>query len=147
QVECWEVLDLLTALVGKSLVLYEDPEGEHRYRLLETVRQYAQEKLLAAGESDAIHERHLSYLLKLAEEAEPHLASAEQTAWLESLEAEHDDFRAALEWSEKKDKARGLRLAGALWRFWYVRGYVREGRERLGAALQSTAGSAELLRA
>src|SRR5713226_5481995 len=95
-VEEWEVLDLLTSLVEKSLVLYEERGGEGRYRLLETVRQYARDRLLEAGEAEAVRGRHLGFVLRLAEEAEPKLSGPEQVVWLDRLEAEHDNLRAAL---------------------------------------------------
>ena len=120
-----EVLDLLASLVDKSLVLVAEQGGEARYRLLETARQYASEKLEEAGEAEGVHRRHAGYYLALAEEAEPR----EQGAWLERLGAEHDNFRAALGWAlgpEASAEAAGLgvRLAVALGhrRFWAAYG-------------------------
>src|SRR5262249_54839199 len=123
-----EILDLLSQLVDKSLVLYEDQGGQARYRLLETVRQYGRERLTEAGEVEAVSRQHRDYFLRLAEEAEPKLDGRDAALWLNRLETEHDNLRAALEWSleavegEKSDAA--LRLAGALWRFWNRRGYL-----------------------
>ena len=91
------MLDLLTALVEKSLVLAEERAGEARYRLLETVRQYARDRLLEAGEAAAVRERHRDWFLALAEAAEPELRGAGPGRWLERLEAEHDNLRAALD--------------------------------------------------
>src|SRR2546421_4211466 len=91
-VEDWEVLDLLTGLVEKSLVLYEEQGGEGRYRLLETVRQYARDRLLEAGEAEGVRERHRNWFLALAEQAEPELRGPEQGAWLDRLEREHDNL-------------------------------------------------------
>jgi hypothetical protein len=132
-VAAWELLDLLTSLVDKSLVTYDDPGGEGRYWLLETVRQYARDRLLETGEAIAVRDRHLDFFLRLAEEAEPRLHGREQLAWLDRLEAEHDNFRAALAWSrtEERHAESALRLAGALAWFWNMRGYLNEGRRWL----------------
>jgi predicted ATPase/class 3 adenylate cyclase/uncharacterized protein HemY len=135
-VEEWEVLDLLTSLVEKSLVLYEERGGEGRYRLLETVRQYARDRLLEAGEAAAVRGRHRDWCLALAEEAEPKLGGPEQVVWLDRLEREHDNLRAALAWTGAQGECEvGLRLGWALWGFWVVRGYVGEGREHLARLL------------
>jgi non-specific serine/threonine protein kinase len=138
-----EVLDLLTSLVDKSLVVYDEQGGEGRYRLLETVRQYARDRLLESGEAEAMRPRHADFFLQLGERAEPELFGADQLFWRERLEAEHDNLRAALTWlgSAEERAQRGtsawgqLRLAGALWRFWFGRGSMREGREWAEAAL------------
>jgi predicted ATPase/class 3 adenylate cyclase len=136
-VEDLEALDLLTSLTDKSLVVVEQNGGHSRYRLLETVRQYAREKLLESGGGEAVRDRHLECFLTLAEQAEPHLTGAEQQAWLDLLETEHDNLRAALTWSFATggDATSGLRLAGAVWWFWYVRGYFGEGRGWLARLL------------
>jgi len=135
-VEGWEVLDLLTSLVDKSLAVYDDQSGEGRYRLLETVRQYARDRLLEAGEVEAVRSRHLGFFLRMAEETEPELYGPEQAAWLERLEREHDNLRAALAWSGARGQAEaGLRIGEALWWFWVVRGYWTEGREHLAGLL------------
>src|SRR5262249_52329461 len=123
----WDVLDVLLRLVDKSLVLMETGTGgEARYRLLETVRQYSLDKLLEAGEMEPTREAHRDWYLALAEQAETELQGPEQGQWLDRLEAEHDNLRAALQWSVEAEKR--LRLASALWRFWYVRGHLQEGR-------------------
>ncbi len=138
-VERSEVLNLVALLVDKSLVLVDDRGGETRYRLLETVRRYGREKLLEAEETANVRRRHRDWCLGLAERAEPELVRSEQSAWLERLEAEHDNFREALEWSlEETDKDPGLRLAGALRLFWSVRGYLSEARGRLERALSGS---------
>src|SRR5947209_341989 len=131
------VLDLLTRLVEKSLVVYEeDEQGRGRYRLLETVRQYARDRLLEAGEAVGVRSRHRDRFLALAERAEPEMFGKDQAAWLERLETEHDNLRAAWDWSMESNEANmALRLGGSIWRFWHVRGYLEEGRERLGRAL------------
>ena len=148
-VEGWEVLDLLDALVGKSLVQAEERAGgEMRHGLLETVRQYGQQRLAASGRARAVRDRHLVHFLALAEEAEPALKGADQATWLERLEAEHDNLRAALGWAREAGAAEaGLRLAGALWRFWLMRGHFHEGRAWLEGALASAEGAAPNARA
>jgi predicted ATPase len=136
-VEQKEVLNLLSHLIDKSLVV-ADTQGssEARYHLLETIRQYAMEKLQGSNEEAQTRNRQLDYFVKLAEEAEVHLDSAEQIAWFDRLEVDHDNLRAVLRWSiESGAVIEGLRLAGALYYFWYVRGYMGEGRECLTALL------------
>jgi non-specific serine/threonine protein kinase len=131
EIDVRDVMELLSRLVEKSLVLYtEDAAPRPHYRLLETVRQYARERLLERGGADAVRDRHLEYFLRLAEEAEPRLHGREQHEWLARLEAEHDNLRAALEWSraEGPHAESALRLAGALSWFWTMRGYLDEGR-------------------
>jgi predicted ATPase/transcriptional regulator with XRE-family HTH domain/Tfp pilus assembly protein PilF len=135
-VEAWDVLDLLGGLLNKSLVLLEEREGDARYRLLETSRQYAHEQLTLSAGVAAARDRHLAWCMALAEEAAPRLTGSEQAAWLARLEAEHDNLRAALGWARERPAADlGLRLAGALGRFWYMRGYFGEGRRWLEAVL------------
>jgi predicted ATPase/DNA-binding CsgD family transcriptional regulator len=133
------VLDLLTPLVDKSLVLMaQQQQGvEARYRLLETVRQYAQEKLNEAGEELPIKRHHVYFFLGLAEQVEPQINSRDRSLWLERLENEHDNLRAALAWSseEEEEGETGLRLVGALSWFWFHREYWSEWRGRLDAAL------------
>ena len=135
RIEEWEVLDLLTGLVDKSLVGYEE---EGRYRLLETVRRYAGDRLTESGGAETIQGRAASYFLRLAEEAEPHLMGPEQVLWLGRLETEHENLRASLAWYEQQPEGAeaGLRLAGALWRFWKVRGHLSEGRQWLSRTLK-----------
>ena len=135
-----DVLDLLTDLVDKSLVAFSERDGEGRYRLLETISQYGRDKLQDSGEADQMRRRHQDWYLALAERAEPELRGPAQAEWLERLESEHDNFRRALEWCMSSgDKESGLRLACALWWFWYVRGYHREGREWLEKTLDADA--------
>ncbi len=129
-----EVLDGLTRLVDKSLVVADEQEGEARYRLLETIRQYARDKLLEAGSAEAerVRGRHLNFFLRLAHAAEPELRRADQLTWLARLETEHGNLRAALKWAlSGRETEKGLRLAADLSRFWYLRGYWKEGREWL----------------
>ena len=129
-------LDVLTRLVDRSLVLADSQHGRARYRLLETIRQYGLERLRERGEEAALRARHCDWFLALAEQARPALRGPDQAAWVERLELEHDNLRAALAWGiEAGDAERGLRLAGALWRFWSYRGYLIEGRRWLDAVL------------
>ena len=93
-----EVLELLSSLVDKSLVVVARDDAKSRYRMLETVRQYHPVKLGDAAEREAVSDRHARFFLDLAEEAETGLAGPEQAAWLDRLEAEHDNLRAALGW-------------------------------------------------
>ncbi len=133
-----DILDLLTGLVDKSLVLSYDRSGKARYRLLETIRQYGLERLRASGEENVIRCRHADYYQKLAEMAEGELFEAEQVVWHDRLETHLDDLRAALSWSRAESERSdvGLRLAGALWRFWDVRGHMGEGRRWLAELLE-----------
>jgi non-specific serine/threonine protein kinase len=124
----WEVLNLLSGLVNKSLVLLEERAGEGRYLLLETVRQYGRERLEAAGEQDGLASAHAAWCLALAELAEPALTGSEQEVWLTRLEQEHDNLRAALRWADEHGAGElQIQLAGALWRFWYGREHFSEG--------------------
>ncbi|HLK59211.1 MAG TPA: tetratricopeptide repeat protein [Chthonomonadaceae bacterium] len=144
-VEDWEVLDLLTQLVDKSLVIAEEDEGTSRYRTLETVRQYGREKLAETNEYDTIRSRQRDFFLAFAEEAVEKLKGAEMGDWLDRVEEENDNLRAALNWSldpSQSDKDTALRLAVALARFWMVRGYLSEGRQWLTDAL-GTGGAKE----
>ena len=130
QIEDSEVLDLLTSLIDKSLVAVEQSDACFRYRLLETVRQYARERLVESGGAEAIRERHRDYFLALVEEADGKLLGAEQALWLRRLEEEHGNLRSALEWSHGEARAQeDVRLCGAMHRFWFTRGYVAEGRQ------------------
>jgi non-specific serine/threonine protein kinase len=128
-IEVADVLDLLTHLVGKSLVGMQEQNGEARYQMPETIREYALEKLLELNEAEQVRNRHLDFFMQLAEQSEPELQGAEQAIWLERLEMEHDNLRVALDWSLTGGKLEaGLRLVGALWLFWDVHGYHHEGR-------------------
>jgi predicted ATPase/class 3 adenylate cyclase len=133
-----EVLDLLSQLVEKSLVVVDQPiEGDTRYRLIETIRRYAGEKSLESGEADDTRDRHLGYFIEWTEMALPHLTRPDQFVWINRMEAEHDNIRAALEWSQivAGGAEAGLRLASALGPFWKLRSYYTEGRRRLSAVL------------
>ncbi len=132
-----ELLQGAEALVGMSLLhLDEDGEGEPRFRMLETVREYAVERLAATGEEEAARRAHAAHYLTLAEAAERALFGAASRGWLDRLEAEHDNCRAALRWAlDRGESETALRLSGALWQFWYVRGYLGEGSRWLEEAL------------
>ena len=150
EVEEWEVLDLLSRLVAKSLVVVEPPEGGHvRYRLFETLRSYARERLEETGEADALAGRHRDWFLAFAEEAGSNLSGPEQASWLDRLERDHDNLRAALTFShdDAGGVEAGLRLSGALWKFWWMRGYFSEGRGFLGRALARSDGEETMVRA
>jgi predicted ATPase/Tfp pilus assembly protein PilF len=132
-----EAFDGISSLLDKSLLRQEEgPNGEPRFVMLETVHEFAREKLQGSGEAEEIRRMHAEYFLTLAEEAYPELKGANKLQWLERLEAEHDNMRAALSWAlGRKDVELALRLGGALWLFWSVRGYHSEGRRWLEAAL------------
>src|SRR5215212_3804471 len=131
----------LSRLVDKSLVLAGEQGGEARYHLLETVREYGQERLQDSGEAARTRRRHGAFFLDLAERAESGLTGARQGWWLARLEAELDNLRAAIVWSLGEEPEAGLRLAGALWEFCYMRGHYGEGREWLEGALARSGGS------
>jgi non-specific serine/threonine protein kinase len=133
-----EILELLSSLVDKSLVLASHGEGggEARHRMLQSIRQYAAERLRGSGEAEAVGRRHAEFFLSLAESAEPAMAGPEQAAWMERLEQEHDNLRAALGWFEAEGEAeRGMRLAAAPLRFWWLHGHLNEGRTHLETLL------------
>jgi predicted ATPase/transcriptional regulator with XRE-family HTH domain len=152
----WVVLDGLTALVDHSLVRQEHPEGsrpdgEPRFAMLETVREYARERLEQSGEVEAVQGRHAAHFLALAEMAPPQ-ERGQQRAWLDRLAAEHDNLRAALSWTIDREGGRdvesGLRLAAALWLLWWLRGHMAEGRGWLRRALARAGTAADpILRA
>ena len=129
-------LDLLTQLVDQSLVIVEMQGEESRYRLLETLREYALEQLAASPELPAIQRRHAEFFLIWAEQAAPHLLANQQQLWLNRFEVEHPNLRAALDyWLTMGEDERATRLAVAAVRFWGTRGYVSEGRAWLQKAL------------
>ncbi|WP_410788403.1 BTAD domain-containing putative transcriptional regulator [Kribbella sp. C-35] len=134
EVESWEVLDLLTALTEKSLVVTKD-EGAPRYRLLGTIKEYAQQRLDEAGETDATRRTHLAYFTELAEAADPHLRRAEQLEWLATVAADHDNLAAAMRGALAAGEAEGsMRLAAAAGWYWWFAGHKVEGSEFLLAA-------------
>ncbi len=126
-----DVVNGMASLVDKSLLRREEKNGELRFKMLETLREYALECLTAAGEADRFERAHADYYLEFAEQAEPGLHEGwRQADWLDRLTEDHDNLRAALSWFVRHGPAdHGLRLAGALRRFWRSRGYLAEGRE------------------
>jgi predicted ATPase/DNA-binding SARP family transcriptional activator len=133
-------LDYLDQLRERSLIVAEESGEETRFRMLETLREYAGEQL-EEGERTAVSCRHADYFLRFVDEAEPHLRGEAQALWLERLEREHDNLRAALAWclddsdAASESRGMGLKLAAAMSRFWVIRGHLREGREQLENAL------------
>ncbi|HJP65708.1 MAG TPA: AAA family ATPase, partial [Actinomycetota bacterium] len=122
-----DVLDGLESLADKSLVTVRTSDGESRFAMLETIREFALERLEELGEADDVRRRHAEAFLALAEEAEPHLLRRESKRWLDRLELEHDNLRTALEWSIGAADARVAQsLLASLWRFWQIRGHLRE---------------------
>ncbi|WP_433712932.1 BTAD domain-containing putative transcriptional regulator [Nocardia sp. CA-084685] len=141
-VERWEVLELLTALTEKSLLLSvadsappAGSPGGPRYRMLDTIKQYARDRLVASGEADLIRREHLSYFTELAATAEPHLRRADQLEWLATLEAEHDNIAVAMRGAlAAGDAAGAMRLAAAAGWYWWLSGHKAEGMELITAA-------------
>jgi predicted ATPase/DNA-binding CsgD family transcriptional regulator len=131
-----EVLVALGRLVDKSLVVMEERDDEARYRLLETIRQYAAHRLDDAGETGAARDRHLDHFVALADIAEPGLIDVDQDTWLARLEADHENLRAALDWGLAQPEAdRARRLASVLIWLWYLRGHTNEGIDFLQRAI------------
>ena len=137
-------IDGIAALIDKSLLRQDHTtDDEPRFVMLETIREYALECLRASEDREVTRRAHADFFLAIALQAEPELTGPKQKVWLTKLEREHDNFRAALKWVEETSEADyGLRLGGALWRFWLVRGHMIEGRERL-TALLAHSGSAQ----
>lgn len=132
-----DLLDLISQLIDKSL-LQIDEGGPPRFRLQETIRQYAKDRLRESADEDAVRNRHLDFYLAMAEEAEPHLEYGETLALLEQLATEHDNLRVAMDWCQSSGAFdKGLRLASALQVFWLVRGHISEGRTRLERGLEA----------
>lgn len=132
-----DVLEGLSSLLDKSLLRQEEGAwGELRFVMLETLHEYAHERLEESEEAGKVSRRHLQYFLALAEEAELQLRGARQGKWLERLELEHDNLCRALSWAiEGREAELGLRLSGALGEFWHMHGHLNEGRRWLDAAL------------
>src|SRR6516164_9626747 len=136
-VEPDEVLELLTSLAEKSLLLAEGG-GAPRYRMLSTIKEYAGQRLAEAGESDLARQAHLGYFTELTETAEPHLRRAEQLAWLAMLEAEHDNIGAAMRGALAAGEAQpAMRLAAAAGWYWWLGGHRAEGLELIIAATKT----------
>jgi tetratricopeptide (TPR) repeat protein len=145
-----DVLDFLSRLIDKSLVNVDsDIDEGRRYRFLETVRQYARERLLQSGEAERLRDRHLAFFHELVQRAEPELTRAGQVTWLNRLQREHDNLRLALEWclASPERGEQSVELASALCWFWMKRGYFREGQEYLERALSASGNTPSVLRA
>lgn len=131
-----DVLTGLDELADQSLVRRVPDYDEPRVLMLHVIREYAAERLQESGEADAIRDRHAAVFQELAEAAAPHLFGLEQKQWLDRLELDHDNFRAGFDWAVARgDLPRAMSLGAALWRFWQMRGHLREGRMRMGALL------------
>ncbi|HLY26707.1 MAG TPA: tetratricopeptide repeat protein, partial [Aggregatilineales bacterium] len=143
-----DVLDLLQQLVNKSLVVADESGDAVRYRLLQTIRQYARERLLEAGEAQAVQNRHLDFYIALTTEGEPHTRSWQQKAWFERYDLEMDNLRGALEWAISAPRVQaGLQLSNALWYFWFRRGYWVEAVKWMMPLIESSVGSRDRERA
>jgi len=141
----FDIFDGIESLVEKSLLRpAETVDGQPRYLMLETVREYALERLQESGEGETISRRHVLAWLTFVEAAEPELYKPDQATWIARIEEEHDNLRAALRWSEDQGFAQpALRLAAALWWFWSIHGHVDEGRGRLAGVLMRFSASAD----
>jgi predicted ATPase len=128
----FDVLDGLEGLVDQSLIRVEDGGGDPRFVMLETIAEFAGEMLASRGEMDLVAERHARAFLDFAERAAPNLSGVDQRSWLDRLERDHDNLRAAMDWATTRPEPEvAARLASALWRFWQQRGYLHEARARL----------------
>ncbi|HEX2026442.1 MAG TPA: tetratricopeptide repeat protein [Nitriliruptorales bacterium] len=126
-----DVLDGLGFLVDQSLLRQVEEHDEPRFTMLDTIREFAADRLVASGEADDVRRRHAGHFLDLVEAAAPHLTGRDQVTWLDRLDHEHDNLRAALVWAEDAGAtATALRIVAGTWRFWQIRGYLHEGRMR-----------------
>ncbi len=138
----------LESLVTQSLLRQEEGADGPRFFMLETIREFSAEQLAASGEGEAVRGAHGAYFLDLAERAEPELTGPAQAEWLERLEADHDNLRAALAWLIKHGgPEEELRLVASLWRFWWVRGHLSEGRQWFEQVLARDQNASPLIRA
>lgn len=139
-IETYEILELVSLLVDKSLVTVKQSQGEARFYFLDTIREYAQEKLLESHQAQTVRDKHTNYYLAFAEHAVVEFEGPALRLWLERMEVEHDNLRTALQRAmELQDTDCALRLVSALGRFWNRRGYLTEGRQLLEATLANTA--------
>jgi len=131
-----DTVDRLDQLAEQSLLRRLPDFDEPRFLMLQTIRDFAIERLEESGESHTIRDRHVEAFIALAQAAQPHLFGPQRREWLDRLEIDHDNVRAALDWSLESSNARqALRLAGVFWRFWQMRGHIHEGRARLARVL------------
>lgn len=142
-------LEVLASLVDKSMLWHETcANGEPRFNLLETLREYAIEQLSLSGQIELVYRRHLGYFLQLVETIEPGADKPDLPAWMNQLEEEHDNLRAALRCAlEFGEEDIALRIAGAIWRFWQIHGHVEEGVKWMQIILERTTMQASLARA
>ena len=145
----FSILDGVASLVDTSLLnAAEQEDQEIRFTMLETIREYGWERLISSGEARVIQRAHAAYYLRLAEEAELKLTGPAQRVWLKRLEREHENLRAAMQWwMDQGESEMALRLGGALFRFWWMHGNVREGREWMEKAMMGSEETAALVRA
>ena len=138
-----DVLDGVESMVGKSLLRQvHSPEGDPRFAMLQTIREYALEVLTESGEADVTRQRHAEVYLELAKRAVPELRGPEQIKWLERLELEHDNFRTALTWAgEQSDRELEMKLVAVLMYFWSIRGHLSEARKWAESALGRSVGA------
>ena len=147
--ESYEVLDVLSQLVDKSLVVVEEgPRGEARYRILEVLRHYGTERLAETGRTEDVRARHAAFFLSLAERAEPELFTSQQLGWLNRLEGDYDNFRAAMTWAMESDHGEtALRVASALFWFWIFHRHVNEGQDWIERAVLLSGDASSTVRA
>ena len=131
------VVDELAALVDHHLVQRSETSGDSRFSMFETVREFAADELTRADDAPTTRANHAAFFTALAHAAEEGFTQADQTAWLDRVEVEHDNFRAALQWALDEHPSTAIDLAGTLWRFWLLRGYVTEGLEWLERGLSA----------
>lgn len=147
-IEAHHVLELLSLLVDKSLVVVDQLPHETRYHLLETMGQYAHEKLVETSDMEETRRRHVAYFMDFAERGERELEGPQQPAWLERLEREHDNLRAALRWAlDHSESETALRLCSALGLYWFLHGHQSEGRRWIEAALATQSSASVATRA
>jgi non-specific serine/threonine protein kinase len=142
----FNVLDGITSLIEHNLLAAKDQrDGDPRFQMLEVVREFALEALKQSGEMEVVNRSHAEYYCALGEAAESELVAAQSANWLNRLENDHDNLRVALNWAAEKDSLLGQRLAGAIWRFWWLHGHISEGCDKLGLFL-SLASTADKVR-
>jgi non-specific serine/threonine protein kinase len=143
------LLEQLASLVDQSMLQHKlRLDGTPRFMLLETLREYALERLEAEGQGEAARRRHLAYYLALVEALEPGPKEPNLPAWMKELEEEHDNLRAALQWALEHDEVEtALRIAGAIWRFWQIHGHVEEGSRWMQTILERSQGQRSIARA
>ena len=131
-----DVVDSLDQLADQSLLRRLPDFDEPRFLMLQTIRDFATERLEESGEAPLIRDRHLKAFIALAQQAQPHLYGPQRKEWLDRLEEDHDNFRAALEWAVTSGNAQdAMRLSAGFWRFWQMRGHLHEGRRRMDDVL------------